>query len=404
MLSSLKRFAENILSDLFAQGFAKWLIGSAAMTVLFAVWEWLQARSPLEILALVAFVMLMVVAILELLAKRRIRRGHAFEERPPRTRESSDSLQQPWIKFFPDRDALDKYRDFNGALGKCEAIDAVFVTARKLIANDYSNTQKIKRVILPDPDGESFIQFAKSLKDYPNLANYVKAATAELKEKYGIEVRWFPNMIGYSMLIADASKATGWVHAEMVMPFSKANRRPSVTIYKRGYENTVTTFAKIFEDMWNASNQPGVAAAKPLPPSMQGKSASPVHTKEEPPQSADPADRLIPIREAAILAYELTRGSKAALMAERDGNKNPEPILYYYANALVRNSGGIALFGARPPSRQIEEIPSGAIPSYSFSDDLTAVTQSGAFGTKYENLQVREKDVISRASVIKGWG
>lgn len=167
------------------------------------------------------------------------------------------------LEFFPDRETLDRQRGYDKTLGSADNIDAIFATGRKVSVHDVPNIRRIKRVILPNPHSSSFIFYANSLADHPNLANYVISATKEFQDNLNIEVRWLPEMIHHSILIADSDKASGWVHVEIVLPYSKANTRPSFTLQKNHYEGAVNHFAKIFEKMWSNSLPPPINPVKP---------------------------------------------------------------------------------------------------------------------------------------------
>jgi hypothetical protein len=69
-------------------------------------------------------------------------------------------------------------------------------------------------------------------------------------------VRWYPYILYHSILIGDPDKATGWVHIETNLPYSKSNLRHSITIHRKKAEVLVLSFREIFEGMWKASEVP----------------------------------------------------------------------------------------------------------------------------------------------------
>jgi hypothetical protein len=168
-------------------------------------------------------------------------------------------------KFFPSRDALNQSRDFNEFLGSAEEIDAIYVTGRVFIQDHHNRFRRIKRVIFPDPESNSFRFFAESTGE-TDLAECVRRATAVCRDQIKMEVRWCPEMVQQSVLIGDSKKRTGWVHAEIVLPCSKANSRPSFTVYKSRFSEVVDTYQEIFDRLWSLS--------KPAPLGVQPKAVS----------------------------------------------------------------------------------------------------------------------------------
>jgi hypothetical protein len=166
--------------------------------------------------------------------------------------------------FFPSREALTKARDFEEFLGTAESIDAIYVVGRSFIRNHSNRFGRFRRVIFPDPTSKSFL-FYEAGTGEPNLAEYVRRSTFACRE-IGIKVRWCPEIIQHSVLIADSDKRTGWVHVELVMPCSKANTRPSVTIKKSRFESLVESYQETFNRLWDLSVEPPHQEAAPALP------------------------------------------------------------------------------------------------------------------------------------------
>ena len=64
-------------------------------------------------------------------------------------------LKAPGLKVFPDRDILDRARDYGEFLGTAQKIYCMYVTGRKLKVHAIKNIQHIEEVILPDPRSKS---------------------------------------------------------------------------------------------------------------------------------------------------------------------------------------------------------------------------------------------------------
>ncbi|MHC2335254.1 hypothetical protein [Bradyrhizobium sp. USDA 4454] len=167
--------------------------------------------------------------------------------------------------FFSSRVALEQHRSFDDLIGSTEAIDAIYITGRSFIRNDSKRFRRIRRLILPDPRSDSFRFYEQSTGE-PNLAESVLRATAVCRDDIKIEVRWCEALVQQSVLIGDSDKSTGWVHVELVAPFSKANSRPSFTVTRRRFENVVNSYQEIFSQLWEASYPPDASTEPPAKP------------------------------------------------------------------------------------------------------------------------------------------
>jgi hypothetical protein len=102
--------------------------------------------------------------------------------------------------------------------------------------------------------------------------------------------------------------------------------------------------------------------------------------------------RLIPLQDAARIAYEETRGNLVGHVAESI-MEQPERVLGYYMQALKKHA---LLFGKRPPSQQMEAIDSREIKG-SGVDRLEQSAVIYRFGREgrplYTDVAVRRKDL-----------
>ena len=108
------------------------------------------------------------------------------------------------------------------------------------------------------------------------------------------------------------------------------------------------------------------------------------------------ADALVPLKEAATIAYEETRGTRIAEIAERmtDGD-----VLGYYAHALF--GGDTTLYGKHPPSRKLEAVPKEEYGRCGFSNDYSALRRHGKSRNLYEGLQVKRSDIDRRIAELE---
>ena len=96
-MATLRRWIEQILADIAAQGLFVWLKGSLIVTSLLALWEWFQGRSPLEIVFLAIILAILLVGLFEILAKRRERRNRKYattQDRAPSERINDDRFDE----------------------------------------------------------------------------------------------------------------------------------------------------------------------------------------------------------------------------------------------------------------------------------------------------------------------
>ncbi|MDE2107107.1 MAG: hypothetical protein KGL39_58410 [Patescibacteria group bacterium] len=158
------------------------------------------------------------------------------------------------IEFYSSNDELHK-RPLDEQLAKAANIDAVVIIGRTLAESDLKHVRRVQRVIMPSPKSESAKHYAQSVNEASRLSKDIADATVTF-EAIGTKVRWYPHMICQTFLIGDASLQNGWVHVEMVPPYSAGNLRPSWTAYRKHHERLVASYGTIFEKMWAASEAP----------------------------------------------------------------------------------------------------------------------------------------------------
>ena len=68
MWANIRRFFENVVAEIAAEGLLGWLKGTAVMASLIAIWEWLIGRSPLEVMVLAALLAFLILSLFKLIA------------------------------------------------------------------------------------------------------------------------------------------------------------------------------------------------------------------------------------------------------------------------------------------------------------------------------------------------
>ena len=110
----------------------------------------------------------------------------------------------------------------------------------------------------------------------------------------------------------------------------------------------------------------------------------------------EPENEYIGMKEAATIAYEETRGTKAAEIAE---SVNRDDVLGYYAHALF--NGTTTLYGTHPPSQKLEEIPNEEYGRCRFEDDYSSLRRHSEQRNIYENVQIKRSDLERRIQELK---
>lgn len=108
------------------------------------------------------------------------------------------------------------------------------------------------------------------------------------------------------------------------------------------------------------------------------------------PKSIYPYRRLIPLGEAARIAYEETRGTVTAMVAERMSDKGE--VLRYYTHALTLLEG-VTLYGVHPPSTKQEPVPASLLKSGVFTDDGSAFRHHHEKLPEYAELMILKADL-----------
>jgi hypothetical protein len=158
------------------------------------------------------------------------------------------------IEFFATRPDLVAARGslaqrFKGA----STAYGIWVIGQKFIHED-EDLHTLKKLLLPDPNDES-LKYHSKVSGHDETVALIAGITKRAIEK-GIKVKWYDHFIFNSLLLVDPDKPEGYAHIETVLPFSKVNQRPSVTIYKKQFPQAVAEIQRIFNEMWDAAHEP----------------------------------------------------------------------------------------------------------------------------------------------------
>ncbi len=154
--------------------------------------------------------------------------------------------------YFPDRMVLNMtFGTLGGRFKDVSQVDAILV-----VGSDFyharNNLHVIKRLILPDPESNSFKFYIGSVSQADAIGALIRDVTKIAKENQ-TSVKWSSEFIFHTMLLADTDRPTGWVHIESVLPHSHPKLRPSYTVEKRFSADAVYEARDIFNHLWDAS-------------------------------------------------------------------------------------------------------------------------------------------------------
>jgi hypothetical protein len=157
--------------------------------------------------------------------------------------------------FFPDRNALHRdHGSLSARLSDAISVDALWVVGSNYFLAEGNPGKKIKRLLLPDPEGAALRHVFETAKvaDTLKLIKDVTAAARRMETK----VKWYDNFAYHSITLVDTDKPSGWIHVESVLPYSNSMKRPSWTLYKQQSAETVAEMKRIFDDMWEDAKVP----------------------------------------------------------------------------------------------------------------------------------------------------
>jgi hypothetical protein len=164
-------------------------------------------------------------------------------------------LERPdGVEFFPDRDALQHcYGSLPARLSNVSTAYVIWTVGHDFYAAG-EHLDVVKELLLPSPDGEAIKFFGESV-DREAISNEIREAT-KLAQKKGAKVKWYDHYIFQSTILADVDKQSGWIHIELVLPYSKRLKRPSFTIRKSNSPETVEEMTRLFRKWWNVAKEP----------------------------------------------------------------------------------------------------------------------------------------------------
>jgi len=99
--------------------------------------------------------------------------------------------------------------------------------------------------------------------------------------------------------------------------------------------------------------------------------------------------RFVPLPEAARRVYEKTIDTLIGEMAA-NGN-SPQEILNWYG-VWIGEMRGVPIYGKRPPSQLLQEIPFSEIKRLQFKNGASELWETYSSGAKYTDLSLKRRD------------
>jgi hypothetical protein len=165
------------------------------------------------------------------------------------------SIYSKWNnpELFLDRTKLDKV--FRGdPLAEVETAHCVFLLAQKFL--ERSDSHKVKKLILPDPDSET-VEYLRSTLDYSqDLRQHLRSVIAGARKK-NIDVRLVSHFSGTSWWIGDRDKTDPFVHIEIIFPHMTRPDRPSFRVYRSQDVAFYERYCEVFDQLWSAAKKAG---------------------------------------------------------------------------------------------------------------------------------------------------
>jgi len=241
----------NAITQFFAQIIVEklwgWLLSFAIVAWLVAMLQYFATEKP-GIAVLIGFGLIAIsLVILEKIAI-------------VRRRSRSSDIEGKGLEFFPKRTILEQTHPLDKGIPKATNEYQILSTGRKFLAHKVPDEylRRIRKIIFPKPDTDSVKYYAISINEEPGTVNqWILKATQKMQgTPYNAEVRWCEQFIQYSIRIGDPEKTGGWVHIEQVLPYSYHDIRPSMTLYRKDFEDVVDEYFRIFNELWGKSETP----------------------------------------------------------------------------------------------------------------------------------------------------
>lgn len=113
-----------------------------------------------------------------------------------------------------------------------------------------------------------------------------------------------------------------------------------------------------------------------------------------------PFCRVIPLTEAARIAYDVSQDTIAGGMARASNHIGEERLLSWFAHLIVGDEL-IPLYGIRPLSQKFIRVPQEGAGVDQFSNDASSLVDSYNGKTTFKNLAIRKSDFQKRLAKIR---
>ena len=151
--------------------------------------------------------------------------------------------------FYPDRDTLEAESPLGKKLKDSNSIDAIWGTGIKSLVDKPFIGQKIKRLLLPDPNAESTKRYQSEVSPPRDICGEICTATRLARDKK-ITVRWLNEFPWYRLMIGNRGGPKSWMQIEMLSPGTHAGEDMSLQFQESKHKETIDRMAATFDVLW----------------------------------------------------------------------------------------------------------------------------------------------------------
>jgi hypothetical protein len=132
----------------------------------------------------------------------------------------------------------------------------IFLSGEGVFSADLRRFNQVRRLILPSPDGQYLRQLqTHSINEYLYAPDQIKKTTKLGKERR-VDIKWFEDFIGMSLLFCNPEEAAGWVQIELSVPFIEGAYKQSIKVDKSSHPEVFKVLYSAFQKMWDESRVP----------------------------------------------------------------------------------------------------------------------------------------------------
>lgn len=160
------------------------------------------------------------------------------------------------VEFYDSREALEKQRTLREQLESAKEVWGFWRTGTEVYVTQTIQSGRIKRLILPHPQGQGVELMADALgKKKEDFAAEIIKLTKEAIEAR-VSVRWFEGWVGNTLMIGNPHSENAWIHVETFFPFSVSKDWPAFRVERQKLQRLFSTLLGSYQQIWDESHPP----------------------------------------------------------------------------------------------------------------------------------------------------